>query len=344
MPTESIFDKYDLEDDPSRVLLSSLEGFQTVPDKWLPQDLTIEQAHYSNWASERALQIVRQARSTSKIGRVADLLVDIKNRIALPYQFDVFKANTYNYGLLSTYRQRWRPINYQVGDLAGSVPLAPSERREVTFRSKTATDRKRTESNLRSSTRNEEEKLFVRAETEITDKASRELSTKAKTGFKAAMSEIVELSGGGEFAAKQGSETAKIKKQVREATRKSTQEYKDENKIEISMATTSELEETETREISNPNNEITVTYLFYELQRRFEVSQNLYDAEPVVMVAFEVPPPHQINEAWLMEHEWTLRDVLLDRKLLSALELLSEDFSGHEFAAQIIEAQWKIQL
>ncbi len=93
-----------------------------------------------------------------------------------------------------------------------------------------------------------------------------------------------------------------------------------------------------------PNSELTVTYLFYELQRRFEVSQSVYDAVPVVMVAFDVPAPHEINEAFLIENDWIIREAVLDPALVPVLDMLTEDMAGFEFATEIFEAQWKVQM
>ena len=71
-------------------------------------------------------------------------------------------------------------------------------------------------------------------------------------------------------AAKHSSQT---KKEFREAVLKAAQEYKNENKLEINTTTSEKYEEATSGEISNPNDEISVTYLFYELQRRYEVSE-----------------------------------------------------------------------
>ncbi len=344
MPTETLSDRYDIENNPSIVCISSLQGFATAPESWLPRDLTIEAAYASNWARERALEIVRLRRSKSASARASDLVAQLKKRMAQPYQFDVFKPGSINYGIMTTYRQRWEPISYQAGDLAGTIPLAPNERREVSWRKVVSSESGRASNEMRSSTRSSSEKAVTRSESDITDKAWRKLSVKGNAEFEAEFSNAFKLGGGSEFAAEQISESTKIKKLMREATRESAQEYRDERKLEVSFTRSEEFEQAETREISNPNNELAVTYLFYELQRRFEVSQSLLDAAPVVMVALDMPPPHKIDEAWLLEHQDLVREMLLDRNLQPALDVISQDFAGQEFAAEIMEAQWKVQL
>ena len=54
-------------------------------------------------------------------------------------------------------------------------------------------------------------------------------------------------------------------------------------------------------EIQNPNDELTVTYLFYELQRTYRISEKIHQLMPVVLVANEVPAPDEIDDAWLMQ-------------------------------------------
>src|SRR5260370_939707 len=96
-------------------------------------------------------------------------------------------------------------------------------------------------------------------------------------------------------------------------------------------------------EISNPNNEITVTYLFYELQRRYQIHEFLYRARPVILVAQDVPSPDAIDEAWLVEQQWILARVLLDDSLRPSLDYLTSGFAGDEASVAILKAQWQAQ-
>ena len=50
---------------------------------------------------------------------------------------------------------------------------------------------------------------------------------------------------------------------------------------------------------SNPNDEIAVTFMFYELQRRHRIYERLYRVQPVVLVAQEFPQPQDIDQAAL---------------------------------------------
>jgi hypothetical protein len=128
-------------------------------------------------------------------------------------------------------------------------------------------------------------------------------------------------------------DTADTKKAFREAVLKAAQEFKDERKLEVESKEQDEFETTESTEISNPNDELTVTYLFYELQRRFKISEHLHRLTPVVLVAMEVlnPSRRSIDQV-LLTHSWIISRVLLDDRYRPALTYLTTAFVGDELA------------
>jgi hypothetical protein len=132
------------------------------------------------------------------------------------------------------------------------------------------------------------------------------------------------------FKEDQGTESARTKKSIRESTQNAKNEYKNERTVEISTSDTFDFEESSSGEISNPNNEITVTYLFYELERQYRISERLHKLTPVILVAFDVPAPHEVDEDWLLTHEWILRRILLDDSFNEALDYLREGIVGDQ--------------
>ncbi|MCB0853798.1 MAG: hypothetical protein KDD63_16345, partial [Bacteroidetes bacterium] len=85
-------------------------------------------------------------------------------------------------------------------------------------------------------------------------------------------------------------------------------------------------------------------FLFYELQRRFSVHEYLHDAMPVILVANSVPNPDEINEAWLMQHDWILRRAILDDSFLPALEMLKRSKVGLNVEIDTLRAHVQIQM
>jgi hypothetical protein len=270
------------------------------------------------------------------------LLVELQDRLSGTYKFDIFAPNSVNFGLLVTYRQRWKPITYQAGELVSTIPLAPKEVRK--FTQKRVVKKKRSEKEIENALRirKEDSSDTARVDAEIVRKAAN------KTNFKAS------AEGGVNFAvwnvnAKTGIDvetdktSAQTKKDFRESVRKAAEEYKQEHKLEIETTSSEEFEETSSGEISNPNDELPVTYLFYELQRRYVVSERIYRLTPVILVANDVPRPHEIDEDWLIAHDWILRRVILDDSFLPALDYLSESLVGDELSLEVLRLNMEQQ-
>ncbi len=113
---------------------------------------------------------------------------------------------------------------------------------------------------------------------------------------------------------------------------KAVQDYKEEVATELVTDVTDTSELTESGTITNPNDELAVTYLFYELQKRYRLSEQLYRVMPVVLVAQEVPSPDQITEAWVLSHDWILNRFLLDDSFRPTLTYLANKSVGDDFA------------
>src|SRR5262249_10180749 len=129
------------------------------------------------------------------------------------------------------------------------------------------------------------------------------------------------------------------KREFHEAVLKAAQEFKDERKLEVETKTTSEEETTDSVELTNPNDELTVTYLFYELQRRYRVSEHIHRLTPVVLVAMEVPNPNREEiDKVLLAHSWIINRVLLDDRYRPALDYLCTRVVGDEMALQHLQS------
>lgn len=243
------------------------------------------------------------------------------------YPGTIFAAGTVNFGLLVTYRQRWEPITYQAGRLAKTITLAPKETVSYSTRQvvKRSMSRKQMEANQQmrkedaDDTQRDEAEIVARAEVKTNFSLSATGSFDYKIGSGSVTTNI------GRDAASSSQNT---KKSFREAVRKSAQEYRDERKIEVESGDSTEIETTEKREISNPNDELTVTYLFYELQRRYRVFERLHRIMPVALVAQPVPAAVLITETWLLRYDWIVRRFLLDDSFLPTLDYIATGILG----------------
>jgi hypothetical protein len=266
-----------------------------------------------------------------------DLLKDLHASMKEPYRFNVYAANgsarSVNFGIVVTYRQRWEPVAYQVGELVKTIPLAPKESRK--FNKKTVVRHSRAEKEVNNSleSRRTESSDTWRAESQIVSKAT------TKTNFQLGAQGGVNLgignvSGSTALSHDTAAESEEVKQEFREAVFKATEEYKQERTLTVETNESVETTVEETGEISNPNDEIPVTYLFYQLQRRYRINEEIRSVAPVVLVAQEFPRPGDIDEDWIVAHDWILRRVLLDDSFVPALNYLATKVVGDEVALQ----------
>lgn len=262
-------------------------------------------------------------------------LRDLHDRINGQYEFTVFAAdkNTHsvNFGLMNTYRQQWAPINYQAGKLVKTLPLSPKEERKYSLKTTRTVKTARKEAVKNNSSLTNEQSSTSRVEAEIMEKAQ----SKTNFGLSTEGTYNIGISKGKStttFGVEAQQESSGSRKDFREAVLKAVQEYKDERSVQVDTEETTAAEYTETGTIVNPNDELSVTYLFYELQRRYRVSEQLYRVMPVVLVAQEVPAPHQITESWVIAHDWIINRSLLDDSFRPALTYLANKSVGDDFA------------
>jgi hypothetical protein len=270
--------------------------------------------------------------STSEPSQPHELLADLEALLQEQFKFEIFAPGAINFGINVTYRQRWEPITYQVGNLVKTITLAPKESRKVTIKHTRRKERavSELENNLR--VRKNESRDTARDEAEIVRKAQ------GKTSFSltAQGSYDIGIADGDSttsFTKDASTDSADVKKAFREAVIAATEEFKNERTVKVETKEFAEDEVTESTEISNPNDELTVTYLFYELQRRFRVSEHLHRLTPVVLVGMEVPnPSRKAMDRLLLTHSWIIGRVLLDDRYRPALQYLTTCIVGDELA------------
>jgi hypothetical protein len=301
-----------------------------------------------NWKRERLYHLRRQGQRLinyldpkpdfDQLNRSHELLSDLEKAIKEPYRFSVYAANalqrSVNFGLVTTYRQQWDPESYQVGRLVKTVPLAPKEVRRFTKKLAVRKSRaeKEVENNLQ--VRRIESTETARAETEIVQKARKK--TNFNFSAQGGLNVGIEANFSSSFGQEAATESHEAKKEFREAVFKAAEEYKQERTLEINVSTAEEMGFEESGEISNPNDEISVTYLFFELQRRYKVSEQIHGLTPVILVAQEFPRPDEIDEDWIVAHDWILRRVILDDSFVPAMNYLASKVVGDDIALREI--------
>ena len=292
-------------------------------------------------SSGEALARTADASEANPLGgtnRLAYLLAQLEKKLAERYAFKVFAPGAINFGVMVTYRQKWEPQKYQVGELVKTIPLAPKEVQRYTTRSVTKSSRIEKELNDNVNTQRSEATDTTRATEDIITKAVKKtnfnVNAQETFGKEGAWSVTATESGGGSSE----NDSTKTKQDFRESVLKSSREYREQHKVEVEVSESLEMEATTFHEIQNPNDELAVTYLFYELERTYKISEQLYKLTPVILVANAVPAPNEIDDAWLIENDWILNRAILDDSFRPALNYLTKSFTGAEVNIKILEA------
>lgn len=320
--------------------------------RFLEIETITRQAGYYSITTRQAQQYIQKLKEQGELlidyvrnGNVRSfhkILTDLDNSLKSNYSFIIFGADetakAINFGLLNTYRQKWEPVAYQVGNLVKSIPLTPKEERKYSL--KTTFTRKRSEKEARknNTSLSQEQNTTARAEAEIVAKAQ------TKTNFSLAAevgSSAWKVTSS--FGLEASKESSSNKKDFRESVVKATQEFKEERSVEVSTEESFTSEFTESGTIMNPNDELAVTYLFYELQKRFKISEQLYRVMPVILVAQDVPAPNEITAAWVIAHDWILNRVILDDSFRPALQYIAQKNVGDDYAIRELRKNLRTQ-
>lgn len=300
----------------------------------------------SELEARKEAEVEKEISDLQNYSKLHRILNELEQRITEAYPFTIFAANhqerSVNFGLLITYRQEWEPIAYQAGKLVKTITLTPNEERKFSKKTVVKRSQARKEAENHTFSRKEDASITSRAEAEIVRNAQ------TNTNFKLTTEGNINLGVEGTkltsaFGEDAGKTSNEVKKEFHEAVLKSSQTYQDEFKVDLSFEETFEQEFVESGKIYNLNQELCVTYLFYQLQRRYKVSEHMHQLLPVVLVAQEVPAPHEIDDDWLISYDWILRRFLLDDTFRPALDYLSTDVVGDEYALKEMRKNVEMQ-
>ncbi len=262
-------------------------------------------------------------------------LRDLNARLNGKYEFTVFAADkdyhSVNFGLMNTYRQQWTPLMYQAGKLVKTIPLSPKEERKYSVKVNRNEKRSSKEAKKNNSSITNEQHSTSRVEADIMAKAQNKTNfgLSAEGDFNVG---IYEGKATTTFGVEAASESSQNRKDFREAVLKAVQDYKEETSTEVVTEVDVASEFSESGTIVNPNDELAVTYLFYELQKRYRISEQLYRVMPVVFVAQEMPSPDQITPAWVISNDWILNRHMLDDSFRPTLRYLANNSVGDDFS------------
>ena len=246
-----------------------------------------------------------------------------------PYSFDPFLPDSINLGVRFVYRQEWRPLGNQRGEIVKTIPLGPKQNEKISTKISRRTKATRTSENLKSTETTTESSDTTKDSSEVVEEAKKTFGwhTDAEAsvkylGFKAKISGGLEGS-----SAENAKETSTY---LSEVMQKTASKIRTETKVVVTTESESTFETSSSSEIWNPNEEIAVTYVYSKLQRQYEVLTRLAALQTVVMVAEDVPDPGEVNYDWVKRYDWILAKVLLDDSFRDALTSISQEVQQPE--------------
>lgn len=336
---------HDIEDLQKTVQLDFLKEFMRVHYRSKIEERRRAMRAYQMRGEKIVKYAKEKTQDPSEFELFHELLNELEQSIKEPYRFNVYAAQrtgrSINFGVMATYRQRWTPVAYQVGELVRTVPLGPKEVRKYSRRTVRKENRSQKESQSHVQSLRTESSVTARVEAEIISRA--EKKTNFQVGAEGGIESPITFKATSSFGANADQFSQETKKEFRESVFKAASEYKAENRVEVEVGNAFEFTDDESGELSNPNDELSVTFLFYELQRRYRIDEQLRKVTPVILVAQEFPRPNEIDDDWIVAHDWILRRVILDDSFIPAMDYLCTKVVGDEHALEEMYANLQQQ-
>jgi hypothetical protein len=243
------------------------------------------------------------------------------------YDFRPFSSRSVAFGIRLGYRQCWRPLGAQAGETVKTIPLGPKQSERVT--TKTSTSRKQSsykeviDSQESTSEVSGTAKTSAEIIADSTATVSTELSAKVSIPIKLASAEV-----GSTLGTELSSASKETKSSLNERMERTTQRMRNDVKVSVSNEFQSTMDYERSTEISNPNDDIAITYLYSRLQQQYELTTRLNQVENVVFVPERLPSRHELTESWIVRHDWVIAKNLLDESFRKDLNIVMLDFDA----------------
>lgn len=261
------------------------------------------------WAIQKA---IAEAKAIQKVKKVVPV-----------YNFEPFLPKSWNFGLRVIYRQEWRPLGNQRGEVVKTIPLGPKQVEKVTTKIIRRTKVTKTAETLKSVEETSEITDTTKDSNEIVNEASNNFgwNVEAEASLEFSVLEAT-ISGGAHEETEKRSKQAST--HLSESMQKMANKIKTETKTVVTTESESTYEMETSSEITNPNEEIPITYVYSKLLRQYEIFTSVAEIQNIIMIAEPIPKPYEVNFEWVKKHDWILAKVLLDDSFRDALTSISQ--------------------
>ena len=239
-------------------------------------------------------------------------------------KFIPYEPGSINIGLRLVYRQEWRSLGNQDGEVVRTIPLGPRQVEKISIKVVKRNKGTRQLEKVVATERQFEGSETNKDSAEIVEEASKtkqwEVSGEAEFDIG-----IFKAGGGGGSTNESASMSKENKTKLSEVMQKTATKMRRETKVVVSTESEFTFEETHASEISNPNDEVAVTYVYHRLQKQYEIHTHLSEVASVIFVAEHVPKDHEITTDWVRQYAWIIAKVLLDECFEAALNFIAEN-------------------
>lgn len=272
----------------------------------------------AQWKSYIEAQRPRQNVSTTFEEQWAEF-----SDVSAGYGFEVFPSHSVNVGLRLIYRQQWKLLGMQPGEIVRTVPLGPGQKERVSVKVVRRKKLTSTQESVEATESTTESGQTSKDSSELVKEAANSSNWKVDASVSGSflVSASVSTSVGGTAEDK----TRETSSSLTESMSKAATKVRKETKVVVSTEREETFETEQVSEIANPNNDIAVTYEYHTLQQQYEVFTALAEVQSVVLVAEYVPPPAEIDAAWVRRHDWIISRVLIDESFRATLNELIQD-------------------
>jgi hypothetical protein len=228
------------------------------------------------------------------------------------YPFDPFPADEVLFGLRVVHRQTWHLLDYARGELVKSIPLGPKETQKISVRTLRRTKQVRTTEEGSSFETSAESSAGTKDTAEVVDEASLKLNVHAEAEAGVDIFTLVKAKVSAGASIDSAASSKQTKSRLNELMEKTASRMKRDTKVTVSTERETTFENTRSTELTNPNDEMAVTYLYHRLQQRYWVSTEVAEVHSMVFVPEPLPAWEDVDESWVREHGDILAGALLD--------------------------------
>jgi hypothetical protein len=214
------------------------------------------------------------------------------------------------FGLRVIHRQTWHLLGYARGELVKTVPLGPREVQRVSIRIMRRRKYTRNSEEATSYETSQESGQTTKDTSEVVSEASDKLNKSLSADVSGGYGPFFQARISGSISNEVSQSSKETNSRLNEVMQKTASRMKRDTKLTVSTEREESYQEERSSELTNPNDEVAVTYLYHRLQQRHWVSTEIGEVQSVVFVPEPLPPV--IDEDWVRLNADTIREALLD--------------------------------